>query len=131
MNLNPISYQIENNMLHASAEGELLFEDIVAHYQDLFSSPDFYVGMPAIYDFSLVSKMSGDLSYFEKTAQDMGDASIINKDSFVAIIIPADNKSLNGIFNAYSHMMDFTHMHVSIFHSKEKAQIWLASQNLK
>ncbi len=131
MHLNPISYQIENNMLQAKAEGELLFEDIVAHYQHLFSLPGFYVGMPAIYDFSMVSKISGDLSYFEKTAQDMGNASIIDKDSFVAIVIPADNKSLNGIFNAYRHMLDFTFMHVNIFHSKDNALVWLASQNLK
>ena len=36
MNKNPITYNIANNMLFAQAEGVILFEDIVEHYQLLF-----------------------------------------------------------------------------------------------
>jgi len=125
MNLNPITFEFDNRMLLAQAKGDILFENIVNHYELLFAQPDFFVGIPAIYDFTKVNKITGNLSYFEQTAQDMGNSNIINKPSYVAIVVSSENKSMNDIFNAYSQMMDYTLMNVEIFHGKEKALEWL------
>lgn len=122
---NPITYNIDNRMLFAQAEGVILFEDIVNHYQLLFTQPNFFVGIPAIYDFTNVTRMSGDISHFEQIAQEMGDNKIIDKPSYVAIIVSPDNKSINTIFNAYSQMMDYTLMNVKVFHESSAALQWL------
>lgn len=125
MRKNPITYDIANNMLFAQAEGIILFEDIVDHYQILFTEPDFFVGIPAIYDFSKVTKVSGDIGHFELIAKEMGDSKIINKSSWVAIIVSPENQSMNTVFNAYSQMMDYTLMSVQVFNTHETALEWL------
>lgn len=125
MNKNPITYNIANNMLFAQAEGVILFEDIVDHYQLLFTKPNFFIGIPAIYDFSKVTKVSGDIGHFELIAQEMGDSTIINKPCSVAIIVSPENHSMNTIFNAYSQMMDYTLMSVQVFHNNKAALEWL------
>lgn len=125
MHLNPITFEFDNEILFARATGELLFEDIVNHYKILFQHPDFFIGMPALYDFSKVPKISGSLNHFEQTAKDMGDSNIINKPSYVAIVVAPENKSLNTIFNAYSQMVEYTLMNVKVFHTRESALTWL------
>jgi len=127
MNLNPITFEFDNKMLLAQAVGDILFADILNHYKLLFTLPNFFIGIPAVYDFTKVTKITGNLSHFEQTAQDMGNSNIINKPSYVAIVVSSENKSISSIFNAYSQMMDYTLMNVQIFHKKEKALEWLAN----
>lgn len=125
---NPILFKIENNCVNATAKGVLRFEDIIEHYQELMAQPGFYQGIPAIYDFSQVSQMAGKLEMFEQIAMDMGDNDLIKVDSYVAIIVPPDNKSLNKIFSAYAQMVDYTLMHVAVVHSHNEAINWLSSR---
>jgi hypothetical protein len=125
MNLSPITFEFKNKMLLAQAKGDILFEDIVHHYKLLFSHPDFFVGMPAIYDFTKVKQITGNFEYFEQTVADMGNSDIINTASYVAIVVCSENTSMNSIFNAYSQMMDYTLMNVRVFHRKEEAIHWL------
>ena len=125
MSLNPITFEFDNTILFAQAKGELLFEDIVDHYKLLFEHQNFFVGIPALYDFSQVTKISGSLSNFEQTAKDTGDSNIINKSSYVAIVVSPEDKSMNSIWNAYCQMMEYTLMNVKVFHTKESALVWL------
>lgn len=125
MSLNPITFEFDNGMLFAQATEEIVFEDIINHYQLLFTLPEFFVGIPAIYDFTKVTRITGNLSHFEQTAKDMGNSDIINVPCYVAIVVPPENKSMNSIFNAYSLMMDYTLMNVGVFHENEKALEWL------
>lgn len=126
MSLNPITFEFGNKILFAQAKGVLLFEDIVDHYKLLFEHQDFFMGIPAVYDFTKVTQISGSLSHFEQTAKDMSDSNIINKASYVAIVVSPENKSMNSIWNAYSQMMEYTLMNVKVFHTKENALAWLA-----
>ena len=126
MGVNPITFEFDNKMLLAQATGDMLFEDILNHYKILFEHQNFFVGIPAIYDFSKVTKISGGISHFEQTVKDMGNSDIINKPSYVAIVVSSENKSMNTVFNAYSQMMDYTLMNVKVFHRKEYAFEWLA-----
>jgi len=128
MRKNPISFKFENEILSAYAKGELLFEDIVEHYKELFTHPDFFVGIPAVYDFIEVTEITGDMNFFEQTVQDMGDSNVIKSASYVAILVSAENNSMNTIFNAYSQMMDYTLMNVNVFHCKTMAMEWLKKQ---
>jgi len=125
--MNPIVFEFDNKMLLAKADGDLLFEDIVEHYELLFTHPEFFVGIPAVYDFTQVIKITGDLSHFEQTVKDMGDNNIITEPSYVAIIVSPENTSMNTIFSAYSQMMDYTLMSVQVFHNKDEALAWLAN----
>lgn len=128
MSLNPVTFTIENDMLIAQASGELSFEDIINHYKHLDDEVDFYIGISAIYDFSKVDKIQGDISHFEKIAADMGDSEIVNVASYVAIIVNEDNSSMNAIFNAYCKMVDFTLMNAKVFHHYDDAFNWLKMQ---
>ena len=127
MSLNPITFEFGNKILFAKAKGALLFEDIVEHYKLLFEHQDFFIGIPALYDFSQVTKISGSISHFEQTAKVMGDSNIINKPSYVAIVVAPEDKSINTVFNAYSQMMEYTLMNVKVFHTRENALAWLTN----
>jgi hypothetical protein len=127
MSLNPITFEFGNKILFAQAKGELLFENIVDHYKLLFEHQDFFIGIPALYDFSQVTKISGSISHFEQTAKDMGDSNLINKPSYVAIVVAPEDKSINTVFNAYSQMMEYTLMNVKVFHTRENALAWLTN----
>jgi hypothetical protein len=127
MSLNPITFEFGNKILFAKAKGALLFEDIVEHYKLLFEHQDFFIGIPALYDFSQVTKISGSISHFEQTAKVMGDSNIINKPSYVAIVVTPEDKSINTVFNAYSQMMEYTLMNVKVFHTRENALAWLTN----
>lgn len=122
---NPVSFEIKNSVLYARAKGEISFKDIVEHYQTLFSHPDFYVGIPALYDFSKVNKVVGDMAHFEQTAREMGDSNIIDKPCNVAIFVSAEHASVAKVFEAYSLMMDYTLMNVRVFYQHDLAREWL------
>lgn len=124
---NPVRFDIKNSVLYANAQDEISFKDIVEHYQTLFSHPDFFVGIPALYDFSKVNKIVGDMEHFEQTAREMGDSNIIDKPCNVAILVCADNRSVAQVFEAYSLMMDYTLMNVRVFYQRDMAISWLES----
>jgi len=124
---NPVRFDIKNSVLYGNAQDEILFKDIVEHYQALFSHPDFFVGIPALYDFSKVNKIVGDMEHFEQTAREMGDSNIIDKPCNVAILVCADNRSVAQVFEAYSLMMDYTLMNVRVFYQRDMAISWLES----
>ena len=123
---NPIQFNIVEGRLLAAASGELTFNDIIEHYGALFDVDDFSVGMPAIYDFTAVTQVTGDIAHFEQIARDMGNNAIIDKPSYVAILVNQYNSHVRDIFFAYSRMMDYTQMHVSVFYETRRAEKWLA-----
>lgn len=125
MTSNKIHFTLTDNILFATASGELAFLDIINHYHELFDSPEFVMPTPAIYDFTNVSRVTGELSDFEKIASDMGNSQIVSQPCYVAIVLQEDNKSINSIFNAYCRMMDYTFMNVTIFHDIDKALNWI------
>jgi len=122
---NPVRFEIKNSVLYANAQGEISFKVIVEHYQALFSHPDFFVGIPALYDFSNVNKVGGDMAHFEQTAREMGDSNIIDKPCNVAILVSAEHASVGKVFEAYSLMMDYTLMNVRVFYQHDVAEEWL------
>lgn len=124
---NPISFYIEDDTLFAKASGRMRFEHIITHYQQLFESEGFYVGIPALYDFLEVPSVSGDINHFEQVAREMGDSQVIDKPSYVAIVVSEQNEMMKGIFTAYCRMVDYTNMNARVFTDKSEALAWLGS----
>ena len=122
-----ITYEFVDGILYAEATDELHFDDIINHYQVLFTDVEFAVGIPALYDFSKVSHIEGKMEDFEKIAKDMGDKDIITSKAHVAIVVDSANDTVANVFNAYSQMMDYTQMDVKVFYSKESALTWLGN----
>lgn len=129
--IHPITFEIDNKrkLVLAQAIGDLRYKDIVDHYQQLFKDPDFFQGIGALYDFSGVPRMKGDLNYFVQIAREMADTNIVRVKSKVAIMLLKDNISMNRIFNSYSQMMDYTLMHAKVFHDRDDALDWLTDIN--
>lgn len=121
-----IEFSVEaDGIVYANAKGQLSFMDIIKHYGVLFEHPDFYVGIPAIYDFSKVNQIIGQMSDFEKITQDMANSNIIDKPCYVAIVVDKNCQSVVDIFKAYAYMMDYTQMNVSVFFDLTSAKEWL------
>jgi hypothetical protein len=123
-----IAYSIDpdRNRIEGSAQGFLDFEDFDLHMQELIQDPSFYSGIDGLYDFTLVKKIKGDPSFFERTSEQITDKNVIQDSAKVAIVI-GENTQLKGIFSGWKVMMSFTLISYETFRTRKEANTWLAN----
>lgn len=116
-----ITYQIfgHENVFVAQTHGDISFEDLSCHVDELMADPDFYEGMNGFYDFSLTTSLTGNLQAFEKLASDMSDSDVIGKKARTAILIPASNTRLRWMMQGYLLMTSQSLIDYKIFDPQE------------
>lgn len=70
--------------------GDISFADLHDHVDVLMREPHYYVGLNAIYDFTKVNSISGEVGRFEQLAEEMSDDQVIDKTASTAILINRD-----------------------------------------
>lgn len=89
------------NLFISKASEEITFDDLHAHVLDLMSDEYFSAGINGLYDFSKVTKLSGDLEKWRVLAEGMSSEEVIIEKAKTAIVLPANNPSLHSIMEGY------------------------------
>lgn len=89
------------NVFTSKASGEITFDDLHTHVLDLMSDEYFKTGINGLYDFSKLTKLSGDLEKWRVLAEGMSSDEVIVEKAKTSIVLPANNPSLHSIMEGY------------------------------
>lgn len=114
-----LKYKIDKtlNIIFVQPEENFRLEQILMHIDELAIDPDYRQGINAIYDFSKVQHVEGDLTALMAVAGRMEDSTIIKKSSNVAIIV--SNENMFRIFQGYCLMASSSVVQYQLFWDKE------------
>ena len=95
--------------------GDISFESLHEHVELLMRDPHYYVGLNAIYDFSRVNSISGEVGRFEQLAEEMSDDQVIDKTASTAILINRNQASVRQMMQGYLLMTSASNIDFRIF----------------
>lgn len=107
------------NLFVAKANGEMTYNDLYQHVLELMSDPYFKPGTNGLYDFSNVTRLSGDLSQWEALANGMNDTEVIPEKASTAIVIDKKNVQLHNVLEDYLKMTASSQIDYRIFNELE------------
>ena len=106
---------IELNLFVAVCKGNISFADLHDHVSELMQDPHYYVGLNAIYDFTQVQSIAGEVERFEQLAEEMSDEQIIDKTASTAILINRAQSSVRQMMQGYLLMTSGSNIDFRIF----------------
>jgi hypothetical protein len=118
-----IRYQIYEklNLYVAKCSGDVTFQDIATHVDKLMNDKQYYVGINAIYDFTQVAHLHGEVATFEQLANRMSDQKVIPKVATTAIIINDEATAVRAMMEGYLLMTSASNIDYQIFNQYQLA----------
>ncbi len=117
LNIGSVDYRIypESGLYVAICLGDISFTDLHEHVDELMNDPDYYVGLNAVYDFTRVNSITGQVERFEQLAEEMSDEQIIDKTASTAILINRAQSSVRQMMQGYLLMTSGSNIDFRIF----------------
>lgn len=124
---NVIQYQVypDLNFFKACASGELTFEHIFQHVEEIINDPDYQTGMNGFYDFHRITRLTGNVEQFQAVAEDMSDHNIIDKQGCTSVVLPDDNDSMHNMMQGFILMASDSLIDYQVFHYRQWQQALL------
>ncbi|WP_100644701.1 hypothetical protein [Alteromonas facilis] len=92
------------NLFLCRAEGEVTFDDLALHVDEILADPQYRAGMDGFYDFTQVSSITGQTDVWGKVAEDMSDERIIPDRSKTAFLVSDENELVKRVLEGYLMM---------------------------
>ena len=116
-----IHYQIytDHNVYIAQANGDITFENLYQHVDELMDDPAYYTGINAVYDFTKVRSIGGYIGVFEELANDMSDETIIDKQANTSIVLNSQYPRVKQMMEGYLLMTSNSQIDFRLFDETE------------
>jgi len=116
-----LAYKIypELNVFLVKSSAIISFEDLIIHVGNLMDDNQFYTGINACYDFSMLEQLEGNIKAFRSTAEAMNDHNLIDKPARTAILVADNSLEINKIFQEYALMTSKSLIDYRVFTTSE------------
>lgn len=116
-----INYEIfsNSNVFVCHTEGELTFDDLYEHVLELMSDYRFTQGMNGFYNFSKVTKLTGDLEKWKALASGMSSEEVIPNPAKTSIVIAQHAKDIKEIMLNYLYLTASSNISYQLFYHSQ------------
>lgn len=107
------------NVFICQTEGELSFDDLYDHVLELMSDYRFVQGMNGFYDFTRVTKLTGDLEKWKALASGMSSEEVIPNSAKTSIVIARHAKEVKELMLNYLYMTASSNISYQLFYHSQ------------